>query len=82
MFDPVWCNAVASILDPSTPDYQYLPFFYSRIFDLGWQVRLLRTPHRITYNAPTLRGKSRMFVGVKYGTTVSNPGIGQRREQS
>ena len=30
--------AVASIFDPSTPDYDYLPFFYSRIFDLGWQV--------------------------------------------
>ena len=30
--------AVASIFDPSNPDYDYLPFFYSRIFDLGWQV--------------------------------------------
>jgi hypothetical protein len=30
--------AVAAIFDPSTPDYDYLPFFYSRIFDLGWQV--------------------------------------------
>jgi len=30
-------HAVSAIFDPSTPDYQYLPYFYSRIFDLGWQ---------------------------------------------
>ena len=28
------------MFDPSTPDYDYLPYFYSRIFDLGWQVQL------------------------------------------
>ena len=33
-------HAVSAIMDPATPDYDYLPFFYSRIFDLGWQVRL------------------------------------------
>ncbi len=31
-------HAVASIMDPSTGDYDYLPYFYSRIFDLSWQV--------------------------------------------
>ncbi|KAK9824670.1 hypothetical protein WJX72_012200 [[Myrmecia] bisecta] len=31
-------HAVAAILAPSeTGDYNYLPFFYSRIYDLGWQ---------------------------------------------
>lgn len=31
--------AISHILDPSnTEDFNYLPFFYSRIFDLGWQV--------------------------------------------
>ena len=31
--------AVSHILSPSdTPDYEYLPFFYSRIFNLSWQV--------------------------------------------
>lgn len=34
-------HAVASIMDSSTGDYDYLPFFYSRIFDLGWQVQVL-----------------------------------------
>ena len=34
-------HAVAAIMDPKTPDYDYLPFFYSRIFDLGWQVLLM-----------------------------------------
>ena len=33
-------HAVAAIMDPATPNYDYLPFFYSRIFDLGWQVWL------------------------------------------
>ena len=33
-------HAVSAIMDPATPDYDYLPFFYSRIFDLGWQVWL------------------------------------------
>ncbi len=33
-------HAVQSIMDPSTGDYDYLPYFYSRIFDLGWQVIL------------------------------------------
>ena len=37
-------HAVAAIMDPATPDYDYLPFFYSRIFDLGWQVRLVAHP--------------------------------------
>ena len=32
-------HAVASIMDPSTGDYDYLPYFYSRIFNLSWQVR-------------------------------------------
>ena len=31
-------HAVSSIMDPSTGDYNYLPYFYSRIFDLSWQV--------------------------------------------
>ncbi|CAL8465067.1 g4602 [Coccomyxa elongata] len=31
-------HAVQSIMDPSTGDYDYLPYFYSRIFDLGWQL--------------------------------------------
>ena len=31
--------AVASLLDPSTPAYNYLPYFYSRIFNLSWQVQ-------------------------------------------
>ena len=31
--------AVASLLDPSTPAYNYLPYFYSRVFNLSWQVR-------------------------------------------
>lgn len=31
--------AVSHILSPNdTPDYDYLPFFYSRIFNLSWQV--------------------------------------------
>ena len=32
-------HAVASLMDPSTGDYDYLPYFYSRIFNLSWQVR-------------------------------------------
>ena len=36
--------AVSHILSPSdTPDYYYLPFFYSRIFNLSWQVRPVPT---------------------------------------
>ena len=32
-------HAVSHILSPSdTPDYDYLPFFYSREFSLSWQV--------------------------------------------
>ncbi|KAK9917100.1 hypothetical protein WJX75_000871 [Coccomyxa subellipsoidea] len=31
-------HAVSSIMDPSTGDYDYLPYFYSRIFDLSWQL--------------------------------------------
>lgn len=32
-------TAVSHILSPSdTPDYYYLPFFYSRVFNLSWQV--------------------------------------------
>lgn len=31
--------AVAAILAPGeTQDFDYLPYFYSRVFDLGWQV--------------------------------------------
>ena len=40
--------AVASMLDPSTPEYDYLPYFYSRIFNLSWQARMASsrgTPH-------------------------------------
>ena len=33
-------HAVASILAPDTVgDYDYLPFFYSRVFNLSWQAR-------------------------------------------
>ena len=36
-------QAVNAILSPeSTSDYEYLPFFYSRVFDLSWQVSLPR----------------------------------------
>lgn len=35
-------HAVASILDPATGDYDYLPYFYSRIFNLSWQVLSFR----------------------------------------
>ena len=32
-------QAVSAIMAPGeTKDYDYLPFFYSRIFDLSWQV--------------------------------------------
>jgi monodehydroascorbate reductase (NADH) len=32
-------QAVSHILSPAdTPDYDYLPFFYSRVFNLSWQV--------------------------------------------
>lgn len=30
-------HAVASILGKSSGDYDYLPYFYSRVFDLGWK---------------------------------------------
>ena len=31
--------AISAILDPSgTQDFDYMPYFYSRVFDLGWQV--------------------------------------------
>ena len=36
-------HAVASMLDPSTGDYDYLPYFYSRIFNLSWQARAVCT---------------------------------------
>ena len=33
--------AMAEMLKPgSTHEYDYLPYFYSRIFDLHWEVRL------------------------------------------
>ena len=33
-------QAVTAIMAPKdTQEYNYLPFFYSRVFDLGWQVR-------------------------------------------
>ena len=33
-------HAVASILAPDTVgEYDYLPFFYSRVFNLSWQAR-------------------------------------------
>ncbi len=33
-------HAVASLLAPDTVDeYDYLPFFYSRVFNLSWQAR-------------------------------------------
>ena len=33
-------HAVASLLAPdSVDDYNYLPYFYSRVFNLAWQVR-------------------------------------------
>ena len=36
-------HAVASILAPDTVgDYDYLPFFYSRVFNLSWQARAYR----------------------------------------
>lgn len=37
-------QAIASILDPSTPPYDYLPFFYSRVFNLSWQVSTFPLP--------------------------------------
>ena len=34
-------HAVSALLAPGeTQAFNYLPFFYSRIFDLGWQVSL------------------------------------------
>lgn len=30
-------HAVASILGKASGDYDYLPYFYSRVFDLGWK---------------------------------------------
>jgi monodehydroascorbate reductase (NADH) len=30
-------HAVRAIADPSTPPYDYLPYFYSRVFDLSWK---------------------------------------------
>lgn len=41
-------HAVASILAPDTVgDYDYLPFFYSRVFNLSWQAR---DPGRCSYS--------------------------------
>ncbi len=37
--------AMAEMLKPgSTDDYDYLPYFYSRIFDLHWEVGMLADP--------------------------------------
>eukprot|EP00884_Botryococcus_braunii_P016888 jgi/Botrbrau1/3883/Bobra.0183s0104.1 len=30
-------HAISSILDRPTPPYDYLPFFYSRVYNLSWQ---------------------------------------------
>jgi hypothetical protein len=29
------------LLGKQQPEYDYLPYFYSRIYDLGWEVRVL-----------------------------------------
>ena len=42
---------MSAIFDPKIPDYQYLPYFYSRIFDLGWQVQLFQPSTVIIYYA-------------------------------
>ena len=32
-------QAISALLAPNeTEDYNYMPYFYSRVFDLGWQV--------------------------------------------
>ena len=44
-------HAVASLLAPDTvEEYDYLPFFYSRVFNLSWQAR--PSPFRVFGSPP------------------------------
>jgi hypothetical protein len=53
-------HAVASLLAPdSVDDYNYLPYFYSRVFNLAWQVRACSTTQLVRWPMPmAARGKS------------------------
>ncbi|EIE20462.1 monodehydroascorbate reductase [Coccomyxa subellipsoidea C-169] len=50
-------HAVASIMDTSTGDYDYLPYFYSRIFDLSWQLYGINENTTATLFGDTSSGK-------------------------
>ena len=53
-------HAVASLLAPDTMDeYDYLPFFYSRVFNLSWQAR--QSPFRV-FGSPPCAGERRARV--------------------
>jgi hypothetical protein len=73
--------AVASMLDPSTPEYDYLPYFYSRIFNLSWQAQtlLFRHPFSATIEVLTEHKAAPLYtlrvICAKPAGLVSTPGI-------
>ena len=58
-------QAVTAIMAPGeAKDYDYLPFFYSRVFDLGWQVSASSTPSPLVQHAAWRAGTAVLHTGV------------------
>jgi len=54
-------QAVNAILSPdSTSDYDYLPFFYSRVFNLSWQA----SPPPLLSTQPTFLLPANFVAGL------------------
>jgi hypothetical protein len=66
-------HAIASILDPATPPYDYLPFFYSRVYNLSWQVRAHSFPCRdCNYNPIISRGVYKLVLSGEAWTKLAS----------